>query len=68
MNSRDVHLPTNPDHRPPTAAYRDELVDAGLLIPLGVPGLYGRSGVFEGVIEHFERFVTRMGADSQGRR
>src|SRR5438093_915666 len=41
--------------------YLTELTAAGLLIPLGVPGLYGRSGVFEGVIEHFERYVTRMG-------
>jgi seryl-tRNA synthetase len=50
---------------PITAAhegYRRELVDAGLLIPLGPPGLYGNSGVFEGVIEQFEGFVTRMGA------
>ncbi len=50
---------------PITAAYesyRKELVDAGLLIPLGVPGLYGRNGVFEGIVEHFEAFVTRMGA------
>ncbi len=41
--------------------YQKALTDAGLLIPLGVPGLYGRSGVFEGVIEHFEAYVTRMG-------
>lgn len=50
---------------PLTAGYQtylDELFDAGLLIPSGVPGLYGRSGVFEGVIEAFERYVTRMGA------
>jgi seryl-tRNA synthetase len=50
---------------PITAAYRSyqaELVEAGLLIPLGVPGVYGGSGVFEGVIEHFEQYVTRMGA------
>jgi seryl-tRNA synthetase len=48
-----------------TAAYRgfrDELVGAGLLVPLGVPGVYGRSGVFERVIELFERYVTRAGA------
>jgi seryl-tRNA synthetase len=47
-----------------TAAYQsylDELTRAGLLIPLGVPGVYGRSGVFEGVVERFERFITRMG-------
>jgi seryl-tRNA synthetase len=42
--------------------YQDELVAAGLLIPLGVPGLYGRSGTFERVVEHFEQFVTRMGS------
>src|SRR6187397_2049805 len=50
---------------PITAAqqnYQDELVAAGLLIPLGVPGLYGRSGVFEEIVEHFERFITREGA------
>ena len=38
------------------------MIAAKLLIPLGVPGVYGRSGVFEGVVEHFERFITRMGA------
>ena len=48
------------------AAYRsylEELVEARLLIPLGVPGVYGRGGILEGVIEHFERYVTRMGAE-----
>jgi seryl-tRNA synthetase len=43
-------------------AYRDELVRHGLLIPSGVPGLYGRNGVFEGVIEQVEHYVTRLGA------
>jgi seryl-tRNA synthetase len=43
-------------------SYRDELVAAGLLIPLSVPGLYGRSGRFEVVVEQFERYVTRAGA------
>jgi seryl-tRNA synthetase len=42
--------------------YQDELVAAGLLVPMGVPGLYGRSGVFEGIIERFEQLVTRHGA------
>src|SRR4051794_35614200 len=49
---------------PVAAAYLDYqqgLVAAGLLIPLGVPGVYGASGVFEGVIEHFEAYITRMG-------
>ncbi len=40
-------------------AYLDELTAAGLLIPSGVKGLYGHSGVFEGVIERFEQAVTR---------
>jgi len=42
-------------------AYREELIASGLLIPTGVPGVYGRSGLFEGVIEHFEALVTRAG-------
>ncbi len=45
------------------AAYLSELIAAGHLIPSGVPGVYGRSGAFEGVIEHFERHVTRVGSD-----
>ena len=40
-------------------SYRDELTKAGLIIPMGVPGLYGLSGVFEDIIERFERYVTR---------
>ena len=45
------------------AAFLQELVSAGHLIPSGVPGLYGRSGVFEGVVERFEGYITRMGED-----
>ena len=43
------------------AAYRDELVAAGLLIPTGVDGLYGRSGLFEEVVERFDALVTHWG-------
>ncbi|MEJ2441233.1 MAG: amino acid--[acyl-carrier-protein] ligase [Gammaproteobacteria bacterium] len=43
-------------------AYLDELVEARLLIPSGVDGVYGRSGTFEGIIERFEEYVTDMGA------
>lgn len=43
-------------------AYLDELIDARLLIPSGVNGVYGRSGVFEDIIERFEAYVTEMGA------
>lgn len=38
----------------------DRLVGAGHYIASGVPGVYGRSGVFETVIEHFERMVTDL--------
>jgi seryl-tRNA synthetase len=44
-------------------AFRDELLAAGLLLDTGVPGVYGRSAVFESVIERFDRFVTRAGAE-----
>lgn len=39
-----------------------ELTRAGLLIPSGVRGVYGRSGLFEHVIDQFEHYATRMGA------
>jgi len=42
-------------------AYLDQLTSAGLLIPSGVRGVYGRSGAFERVVSRFEDFVTRMG-------
>ena len=31
--------------------FRDELLEAGLLIPTGIDGLYGRSGVFEDIVD-----------------
>ena len=42
-------------------SYRTELLDAGLLIGSGVSGVYGLSGVFEGIIESFERYITKTG-------
>ena len=41
--------------------FREQLFAAGLLIPTGVDGLYGRSGTFEHVVEGLEGMVTRMG-------
>lgn len=43
-------------------SFLDQVTERGLLIPLGVNGLYGFSGVFEDVIERFERVVTNHGA------
>ena len=42
--------------------YRDELLAAGLLVSMGVPGVYGRGRDFERVIEHFDALVSREGA------
>src|SRR5690349_10235534 len=42
--------------------FLDALFEAGLLIPSGVPGVYGRSAAFEDIIERFDRYVTRHGA------
>ncbi len=41
--------------------YRSELIASGLLIDSGVSGVYGLSGVFEGIIESFERYITKTG-------
>lgn len=41
--------------------YQKELIEAGLLLKSAVDGVYGLSGRFEGIIESFERYVTRMG-------
>ncbi len=43
--------------------FLDELVDAGLLIPSGVRGVYGRGRDFERVIERFDALVARAGAE-----
>ena len=41
--------------------FLEELVGVGLLIPLGVKGVFGRSGAFETVVERLEQAVTRLG-------
>jgi seryl-tRNA synthetase len=46
----------------PYKQYLGELIQAGLLIPSGVRGVYGRSGTFEHVIDQFEHLVTKHGA------
>ncbi|MGX5200659.1 amino acid--[acyl-carrier-protein] ligase [Aliikangiella sp. IMCC44632] len=42
-------------------SYREELIEAGLLIPSGVSGVYGLSGTFEHIVEAFERYVSSQG-------
>lgn len=42
--------------------FLDDLVKHRLLIPSGVPGIFGRGGVFEDVLERFDRFVSARAA------
>jgi seryl-tRNA synthetase len=44
-------------------AFRAQLIDAGLLISSGVDGVYGLSQRFEHVVEQFDRYVSKCGAD-----
>ena len=46
---------------PAAKALLENLFANGLLFPTGVDGLYGRSGVFEEVIERFEAAVSKLG-------
>jgi seryl-tRNA synthetase len=47
---------------PDQAAFLRELLGAGLLIETGVPGVYGRGGVFERVRVGFDGLVNRVAA------
>ncbi|MGH9095217.1 MAG: amino acid--[acyl-carrier-protein] ligase, partial [Acidimicrobiales bacterium] len=40
---------------------RERLVASGLLVPMGVDGLYGRSGAFEDVVSAVERLLSLAG-------
>lgn len=39
------------------------LFEAGLLVPTGVPGLYGRSAVFEDLLDRLEALVSALARD-----
>jgi seryl-tRNA synthetase len=59
------------DFRPATAeqeSFLAELLAAGLLIPSGVPGVYGRSSGFEDVRERVDAVVTRAAAPDAAER
>jgi seryl-tRNA synthetase len=46
--------------------FRDCLVEAELLIPMGIDGLYGRGAVFERVIDGIEKLVSERGRAMHG--
>jgi len=48
-------------HAQPT--FRDELIASGILVDTGENGLYGRSQVFEDVVERLNAAITHLGAD-----
>src|SRR4051794_15807171 len=52
----------------PYVAFRDELIGAGLLVPSGVPGLFGRNHVFESVIDAIVAAAVRAAADLEPQR
>lgn len=41
---------------------RNQLIESGLIISLGVDGVYAYAGAFEDVVEHFDHYVTRRSA------
>jgi seryl-tRNA synthetase len=44
-------------------AYLEELLANGIMTRTGVPGIYGKSGLFERVLAGVDRFVTESGVD-----
>jgi seryl-tRNA synthetase len=50
---------------PEQAAFLGELVEGGLLVESGVPGVYGRGEDFEHVRMGFDAYVTRSAADER---
>ncbi|MEB0138982.1 MULTISPECIES: amino acid--[acyl-carrier-protein] ligase [unclassified Undibacterium] len=46
----------------------DDLIRAGHIIPVGVPGIFGRGPVFEQVLRGFDEFVSQRAAADQATR
>lgn len=46
----------------------DDLVTAGHIIPVGVPGIFGRGPQFEKVLRLFDDYVTRVAAPDQAQK
>jgi seryl-tRNA synthetase len=49
----------------PLPLFRDELIERGLLIATGVPGVYGRSGEFEDTLMRIDRIIDGLGAPDE---
>ena len=46
----------------------DGLVESGLIVPVGVPGIFGRGPVFEDVLARFDAYVTRIAKDDRAQK
>jgi hypothetical protein len=42
--------------------FHDGLVAAGLIVPVGVYGAFGRNHVFEDILDRFNALITRLAA------
>ncbi|HEY8038811.1 MAG TPA: amino acid--[acyl-carrier-protein] ligase [Polyangiaceae bacterium] len=51
-----------------TSDFYDGLVAHGLIIPVGVPGAFGRGAVFEDVLQRFDALVSRVSRDDGAER
>ncbi|WP_025599786.1 amino acid--[acyl-carrier-protein] ligase [Burkholderia sp. WSM2230] len=63
MMTHTAALDAGPTDQPLAPNFRDELLAAGLLIDTGENGLYGRSQIFEDVVERLNVAITHLGAD-----
>ncbi len=45
--------------------FYDGLVQHGLIVPVGVPGAFGRGAVFEDVLERFNSLVSKVAVDDK---
>ena len=43
----------------------DGLVRSGLIVPTSVKGVFGRSAIFEDVLQRFDDYVTRVTKDDR---
>jgi seryl-tRNA synthetase len=50
------------------AAFLEELLEAKLMVPTGVPGVYGRAGTLEGIRHAFDGLVTRRSQNPDAER
>jgi seryl-tRNA synthetase len=46
-------------------SFLDKLFDEGILVSMGIDGLYARSGIFEEVVERFDRIVTGLAREDE---